>query len=161
MNAENVEWSISDQNAGYSLPSRYFYDENVFQREKSKIFFKSWHLVGHVNELREPGSFVTHDIFDQSVIVIAGREGKIRAFHNVCQHRGNRLVEARRGKSPTLTCGYHAWTYSLDGCLRGAPNAQRHRGLPQEPIMDSSRFASRSSHPSYSSIWTATRSRSP
>jgi carnitine monooxygenase subunit len=124
MNAENVEWSISDQNAGYSLPSRYFYDENVFQREKSKIFFKSWHLVGHVNELREPGAFVTHDIFDQSVIVIAGREGKIRAFHNVCQHRGNRLVEARRGKSPTLTCGYHAWTYALDGCLRGAPNIQ-------------------------------------
>jgi phenylpropionate dioxygenase-like ring-hydroxylating dioxygenase large terminal subunit len=124
MNAENVEWSISDQNAGYSLPPRYFYDENVFQREKSKIFFKSWHLVGHVNELREPGSFVTHDIFDQSVIVIAGREGKIRAFHNVCQHRGNRLVEARRGKSPTLTCGYHAWTYALDGCLRGAPNVQ-------------------------------------
>ena len=124
MNAENVEWSISDQNAGYSLPSRYFYDENVFQREKSKIFFKSWHLVGHMNELREPGSFVTHDIFDQSVIVIAGREGKIRAFHNVCQHRGNRLVEARRGKSPTLTCGYHAWTYALDGCLRGAPNVQ-------------------------------------
>ena len=124
MNTESIEWSVDDQRAGYSLPARYFYDETVFQREKSRIFFKSWHLVAHVNELREPGSFVTHDIFEQSVIVVAGREGEIRAFHNVCQHRGNRLVEARRGKSPTLTCGYHAWTYALDGCLRGAPNIQ-------------------------------------
>jgi carnitine monooxygenase subunit len=124
MNTEKVEWSIDDQNAGYSLPARFFYDENVFNREKSKIFFKSWHLVAHLNELREPGSFVTHDIFEQSVLVVAGREGEIRAFHNVCQHRGNRLVDARRGKTPTLTCGYHAWTYALDGCLRGAPNVQ-------------------------------------
>jgi choline monooxygenase len=124
MNAENVEWSVHDREAGYSLPSRYFYDPSVFDQEKSKIFFKSWHLVAHVSELREPGSFVTQDIFEQSVIVIAGREGEIRAFHNVCQHRGNRLVGARRGKSPSLTCGYHAWSYGLDGCLRGAPNVQ-------------------------------------
>jgi carnitine monooxygenase subunit len=129
MNTETIDWSINDQNAGYALPARYFYDEHVFNQEKSKIFFKSWHLVAHLNELREPGSFVTHDIFEQSVLVVAGREGEIRAFHNVCQHRGNRLVEARRGKSPTLTCGYHAWTYALDGCLRGAPNAQGVRGF--------------------------------
>jgi choline monooxygenase len=122
MNAETIEWSVEDQRAGYSLPARYFYDEGVFHQEKSRIFFKSWHLVAHLNELREPGSFVTHDIFEQSVLIVAGRGGEIRAFHNVCQHRGNRLVEARRGKTPTFTCGYHAWTYALDGCLRGAPN---------------------------------------
>lgn len=122
--ADETEWSAEEQAAGYALPARFFFDEGVYLKEKTKIFFKSWHLVGHINELREPGSFVTHDIFDQSVIVIAGRNGEIRAFHNVCQHRGNRLVEARRGKSPTLTCGYHAWTYALDGCLRGAPNVQ-------------------------------------
>jgi phenylpropionate dioxygenase-like ring-hydroxylating dioxygenase large terminal subunit len=127
MSTEKAVWSEADQQAGYSLPARFFYDESVFQAEKTKIFFKSWHLVAHVNELREPGAFVTHDIFEQSVIVIAGRGGEIRAFHNVCQHRGNRLVEARRGKSPVLTCGYHAWTYGLDGCLRGAPTIQ---GVP-------------------------------
>ncbi|HLY51434.1 MAG TPA: Rieske (2Fe-2S) protein, partial [Steroidobacteraceae bacterium] len=124
LQAQTAPWSAEDQEAGYSLPARYFYDEEVFRHEKSKIFFKSWHLVAHVNELRTPGSFVTHDIFEQSVIVIAGRDGELRAFHNVCQHRGNRLLEARRGKTPTLTCGYHAWTYALDGCLRGAPNIQ-------------------------------------
>jgi choline monooxygenase len=124
MMIDTADWSVQDQDAGYSLPARYFYDRDVFDREKSRIFFRSWHLIAHVNELREPGAFVTQDIFEQSVIVVAGREGEIRAFHNVCQHRGNRLVEARRGRTPILTCGYHAWSYALDGCLRGAPNVQ-------------------------------------
>jgi carnitine monooxygenase subunit len=122
-------WSIADQEAGFSLPSHFFYDDAVFQAEKHKVFFKSWHLVGHVNELREPGSFMTHDIFDQSIIVVMGRDGVMRAFHNVCQHRGNRLVESRRGKVAMLTCAYHAWTYALDGCLRGAAQTQNIPGF--------------------------------
>jgi choline monooxygenase len=129
MSTRASEWSIADQEAGYSLPARYFYDADIFEREKSRIFFKSWHLVAHANELSQPGSFVTHDIFEQSVLVVAGRDGVIRAFHNVCQHRGNRLVGARRGATPTFTCGYHAWTYTLDGCLRGAPNVSGIRGF--------------------------------
>ncbi|MEA3135683.1 MAG: carnitine monooxygenase subunit [Gammaproteobacteria bacterium] len=129
MSIERDSWSVEDQEAGFTPPSRFFYDDAVFEREKAKIFFKSWHLVAHANELREPGTFVTHQIFEQSVIVVAGRDGEIRAFHNVCQHRGNRLVEARRGKVSMLTCGYHAWTYSLDGCLRGAAHTQRVAGF--------------------------------
>src|SRR6202790_3313481 len=127
MGIDEATWSAADQEAGYALPPRFFYDEAVCEQEKTKIFFKSWHLVAHVNELREPGTFVTQQVFEQSVIVVAGRDGEIRAFHNVCQHRGNRLVESRRGKVSMLTCGYHAWTYALDGCLRGAPNTQ---GVP-------------------------------
>jgi choline monooxygenase len=129
MATDETSWSIEDQEAGYTLPARFFYDEGVFEQEKFRIFFKSWHLVAHVNELREPGSFVTHEIFDQSVIVVAGRDGQIRAFHNVCQHRGNRLLEARRGKAALLTCAYHAWTYALDGCLRGASLTQNVAGF--------------------------------
>jgi choline monooxygenase len=121
MNVESDRWNSEDQAAGRSLPARYFYDADVFEQEKAKIFLKSWHLIGHCNELREPGSFVTFDLFDQSIIAVAGRDGTIRAFHNVCRHRGNRLVEARRGKVAMFTCGYHAWTYALDGCLKGAP----------------------------------------
>ena len=129
MKVEEPSWSIEDQEAGYTLPAPFFYEESVFQREKTGIFFKSWHLVGHVNELREPGSFLTHEIFEQGILVVAGRDGVIRAFHNVCQHRGNRLVESRRGKVSMLTCGYHAWTYSLDGCLRGASHTQSVAGF--------------------------------
>src|SRR5216684_5774018 len=95
MGIDEASWSVADQDAGYALPPRFFYDGAVFEQEKAKIFFKSWHLVAHVNELREPGTFVTHQIFEQSVIVVAGRDGEIGAFHNVCQHGGNRL--SRRG----------------------------------------------------------------
>jgi choline monooxygenase len=124
MSSADAFWSTADQEAGYSPPARFFYDPAICAAEKTHIFFKSWHLVGHLNELAEPGQFMTCDIFEQSVIVIAGRDGAIRAFHNVCQHRGNRLVEARRGKAPALTCGYHAWTYATDGSLRGAPRTE-------------------------------------
>jgi phenylpropionate dioxygenase-like ring-hydroxylating dioxygenase large terminal subunit len=124
MNSTEPTWSAADQEAGLTLPARFFYDAQVFEQEKHKIFFKSWHLAAHVNELRQPGQYVTIEIFEQSVLVVAGRDGEIRAFHNVCQHRGNRLVEGRRGKAAMLTCGYHAWTYALDGCLRGASHSQ-------------------------------------
>ena len=120
----SVEWSESDQAAGWSLPAPYFYDTTIFQKERLLIFFRSWHLVAHVNELRNPGDFVTYDILDQSVIVTRSKEGGIKAFHNVCQHRGNRLIDAPRGHTPAITCGYHAWTYAMDGKLRGAPRTE-------------------------------------
>src|SRR6185312_4288656 len=122
--AMSFEWNESDQAAGCSLPAPYFYDTDIFQKERTSIFFRSWHLVAHVNELRAPGDFVTYTILDQSVIVTRSKEGGTRAFHNVCQHRGNRLVEAPRGHVPAITCGYHAWTYSMDGRLRGAPRTE-------------------------------------
>jgi carnitine monooxygenase subunit len=123
MNNAALIWSEEDQRAGYALPPAFFYDPQVFEREKTAIFLKSWHLVAHVSELQEPGRFVTHDFLDQSILVVAGRDGVIRAFHNVCQHRGNRLVDKRRGHVSLLTCAYHAWTYSLDGCLRAASHS--------------------------------------
>jgi phenylpropionate dioxygenase-like ring-hydroxylating dioxygenase large terminal subunit len=117
-------WTESDQAAGFSLPARYFYDESIHRLERDRIFLKSWHLVAHVSELATPGAFVTQEIFDQSVLVMAARDGVIRAFHNVCRHRGNRLVEQRRGRMPAVVCGYHAWTYANDGSLRGAPRSE-------------------------------------
>ncbi len=119
-----LAWTETDQAAGFSLPARYFYDEAIHRRERDGIFLKSWHLVGHVGEFAVPGAFVTHEIFDQSILVMKGRDGVIRAFHNVCRHRGNRLVDARRGQTPLVVCGYHAWTYEPDGKLRGAPRSE-------------------------------------
>ena len=129
MASHDSDWSSADQQAGYSLPAHYFYDQAVFEKEKANIFLKSWHLVAHVNELRDSGAFLTFEIFDQSVLVIRGRDGKIRAFHNVCQHRGNRLVQGRSGKAQLLTCAYHAWTYAADGSLKGAPHTERLGGF--------------------------------
>ncbi|MFI4888952.1 MAG: aromatic ring-hydroxylating dioxygenase subunit alpha [Steroidobacterales bacterium] len=129
MARNDTDWSSADQQAGYSLPAHYFYDQVVFEKEKANIFLKSWHLVAHANELRDSGAFVTFEIFDQSVLVIRGRDGELRAFHNVCQHRGNRLVQGRSGKAQLLTCAYHAWTYASDGSLKGAPHTERLSGF--------------------------------
>ena len=119
----SLPWSTADQAAGYSLPATYFYDAEVFRQERARIFLRSWHLVAHVNELRNPGDFVTYEILDQSVIVTRSKDA-LHAFHNACQHRGNRLLELPRGHTPAITCGYHAWTYALDGKLRGAPRSE-------------------------------------
>ena len=86
----------------------------------------AWHVIGHTSELSTPGQFVMTDVFDQSVIAACGRDGQVHAFHNVCQHRGNRLVEARRGEQKGLfRCAYHSWCYGADGSLRGAPRTDR------------------------------------
>ena len=122
---KSTTWDLRDPELDKTMPSRFFFDRDVFEAEKREIFFKSWHCVAHINELSEPGSFVTQDIFEQSVLVVGGRDGAVRAFHNVCQHRGNRLLSQRRGKlSTVIRCPYHSWCYGHDGSLRSAPRSE-------------------------------------
>jgi phenylpropionate dioxygenase-like ring-hydroxylating dioxygenase large terminal subunit len=111
--------------AALTLPSRYFLDEAVFARERSSIFMSAWHAVGHKSELTTPGQFVMRDIFDQSVVVSCDSAGSVHAFHNVCQHRGNRLIEQPRGlQKGGFRCAYHSWCYNLDGSLMSAPRTE-------------------------------------
>ncbi|KER72914.1 aromatic ring-hydroxylating oxygenase subunit alpha [Burkholderia aenigmatica] len=119
-------WKQQRPERALTLPSRYFYDDAVFAAERDRIFMSAWHVIGHTSELSTPGQFVMTDVFDQSVIAACGRDGQVHAFHNVCQHRGNRLVEARRGEQKGLfRCAYHSWCYGADGSLRGAPRTDR------------------------------------
>jgi choline monooxygenase len=126
LEAKTLDWTPDAPERALTLPARYFYDTEIFARERDRIFYPGWHNVAHENELKEPGSFVTFDIFDQSVVVMRGDDGILRAFHNVCQHRGNRLLNERRGKlGSVLRCGYHSWCYGLDGALKSAPRTER------------------------------------
>jgi carnitine monooxygenase subunit len=123
---KSLDWAPSAPERALTLPARYFYDERVFDAEREHVFYPAWHCVAHVNELKEPGAYVTFDILDQSVIAMCDDGGEIRAFHNACQHRGNRLLSARRGKLGTvLRCGYHSWCYGRDGTLKTAPRSER------------------------------------
>jgi len=125
MPSQVMPWDHSDPTTGHSMPAAYFYDAQVFEDEKQNIFMKCWHVVGHVNEFKEPGSYIVQDIFEQSVLVMSHKDGQIRAFHNACRHRGNRLLSERRGKIPAvLRCGYHSWCYGPDGALRSAPRTE-------------------------------------
>jgi carnitine monooxygenase subunit len=125
MGKSDLIWDYSDPATGTTMPAPYFFDPQVFAKERERIFMRCWHLVGHVNEFAEPGNYVVQDIFEQSVVVTGGTDGKIHAWHNVCRHRGNRLMTERRGKvGAVLRCQYHSWCYSLDGGLRAAPRTE-------------------------------------
>ncbi len=119
------EWDHSDPATGTSMPAPYFFAPDVHAAERDAIFLKCWHVVGHVSEFARPGAFVTQAIDDQSVIVAAGHDGAIAAFHNACRHRGNRLIDERRGQiGAVIRCAYHSWCYNLDGSLRAAPRTE-------------------------------------
>jgi carnitine monooxygenase subunit len=125
MTIAQLTWDYSNPRTGTSMPAPFFFDQGVFDEEKAKIFMNCWHVVGHLSEFARPGDFVVQEIFEQSVIVMAGKDGEINAFHNVCRHRGNRLIEGRRGnKTGVIRCLYHSWCYNQDGSLRGAPRTE-------------------------------------
>jgi Rieske 2Fe-2S family protein len=106
-----------------TLAARYFLSADVFAEEQQKIFSRHWLCAGREEALPGPGDWYLVSLGRYSVIVLRDAEGSLRAFHNVCRHRGTRLCEGTRGRfSRTIQCPYHAWTYSLDGTLLGAPS---------------------------------------
>jgi glycine betaine catabolism A len=107
-----------------TLPGRYYVDPALFQREQAAIFGRLWVCAGREEEVVAGGDYLLAEVAGESVLVVRGRDGRVRAFLNVCRHRGARLCTAERGHLPgALQCRYHAWTYGLDGRLTGAPNA--------------------------------------
>src|SRR5271166_80349 len=77
----------------YTLPSRYFFDPAIYEREKEEIFFKHWWFAGHRSEVSQPGNYITRAIFDQSILIVRGSDNVLRAFYNVCTHRAFELVQ--------------------------------------------------------------------
>lgn len=114
----------ADPLTSMTLPSRYYTDPTIHELELATIFRRSWCYVGHVGDLREPGAFLTDEIARQPVAIVRGADYAIRAFHNVCQHRGHVLLKGRGKISGNIVCPYHAWNYGLDGELTGAPMTQ-------------------------------------
>ena len=104
-----------------ALPGRYYTDPAIFARELEQLFGARWLCVGRQSQLEAPGSTVLFELGRESVIVVRGEDDQIRAFHNVCRHRGARLCMVG-GQYSRIRCPYHAWTYGLDGRLVGAPN---------------------------------------
>ena len=103
------------------LPNEAYWSEDWFRLEQSRIFGRNWVFAGATAQIPEPGDCKPLDVAGVPVLLVRGRDGVVRAFQNVCRHRGMTLVDAPCRKA-TLTCPYHAWTYALDGRLRARPH---------------------------------------
>jgi phenylpropionate dioxygenase-like ring-hydroxylating dioxygenase large terminal subunit len=122
----------SDPLDGMSLPGWLYFDPEFFEAEKKAFLRSAAQVVCHESEIAEAGEWRTLEYLGESVIVIRGDDGKVRAFSNVCRHRGSRLVDGTGGCAKVLTCPYHAWSYARDGRLVGVPHRNEYPGLKTE-----------------------------
>lgn len=103
------------------LPGWTYHSPALLELEKEQVFRNHWQIVGHVSDVPEPGDYLTMDVVGERALVVRGKDGVVRAFHNMCRHRGSRVVADSQGSCKgALVCPFHGWVYNLDGTLRGA-----------------------------------------
>lgn len=119
---------------GYTLPIRWYTDPVIYAAEERQVFRRCWQYVGLQEQIAEPGDYFTCLVGAVPVIITRDESGMIRAFVNVCRHRGSQLVNQECGHRTVFQCAYHAWSYNLDGSLRAAP------GMRDEPGFDRAQF---------------------
>ena len=91
--------------------------EAVYEEERERLFFAGWVCIGRAQEIAAPGDYLVRDVVGESVFVVRNRDGELRAFYNVCRHRGTAVVEEACGQAVRFQCPYHAWIYDLEGNL--------------------------------------------
>ena len=103
------------------LPGWTYHSPEMFALEREKLFLTHWQIAGHVNDIPAPGDWLTFDMLGERAVVMRGADGVVRAFHNLCRHRGARVVDGDKGHCRgSIVCPFHGWVYNLDGTLRGA-----------------------------------------
>jgi choline monooxygenase len=117
----------------HTLPYSWYTDPEILRREEERIFRSAWQYAGHLGDLPEPGTFFTTRAGRTPLVVTRARDGELRAFVNVCRHRGFPVADGR-GRREALQCAYHAWTYGLDGSLRAAPRSEEEPDFPREEL---------------------------
>jgi choline monooxygenase len=116
-----MNWHLDPRLAHAStLPARYYNDSAVLDAENRNVFGRTWQLAGRLEQVRDAGEYFTTTIAGEPVLVVRGADGVLRAMSNVCRHRAGPVAKGE-GKRPVLQCGYHGWTYSLDGRLAVTP----------------------------------------
>jgi phenylpropionate dioxygenase-like ring-hydroxylating dioxygenase large terminal subunit len=131
-----------------TLPSAWYLDEDIYALEREHIFMREWLCVAREEELSGPGDHRVLDLYGESILLLRNTEGELRAFYNVCRHRGARLCasqpeQASADRLPlrggvqgnrSIMCPYHAWSYDLDGRLQRTPHLGADAGLNREEL---------------------------
>ncbi|SCK29587.1 aromatic ring-hydroxylating dioxygenase subunit alpha [Vogesella sp. LIG4] len=121
-NAAKTLAYLQQRKPRHVLSRELYIDPDVYRDDLAQIWHKEWIFAGHGFELEKPGQYMTLQVGDYPLVVMRGADGEVRAFHNVCPHRGSRLCQGASGKSARLVCPYHKWTFGLDGKLLFAGN---------------------------------------
>lgn len=116
-----------------AMPKSVYTSESFAELEQKHIFGREWLCAGRAEGLKEPGDYLTMQIAGEPIIILRDRDGTLRGLSNVCRHRMSTLLEGR-GNTRSIVCPYHAWTYNLDGSLRGAPAMARNEGFCKEDV---------------------------
>jgi choline monooxygenase len=117
-----------------ALSPRLYRDPEVLEREQTRIFARTWQFAGHVSQLPGPGSYLTASAGVEPVLVLRDDDGELRAFRNVCRHRGSRLLSGSGDCGKAIRCRYHGWTYRFDGSLIGVPEGRSIPGLDKSAL---------------------------
>jgi Rieske 2Fe-2S family protein len=133
-----VAAALKLQPRAHSLHQVLYNSEEAYQHDIERIFMRHWCLAGHASLAPRPGDYFLCEIAGESVIIVRGPDGELRAFANVCRHRGSHVCTKPQGHAKVLVCPYHAWAYNLDGSLRSA------RHMPRE--LDKSRYGLKPIH---------------
>ncbi|HEY6718227.1 MAG TPA: aromatic ring-hydroxylating dioxygenase subunit alpha, partial [Reyranella sp.] len=115
--APEISRLVAEHRPGGPLERDFYVASEVFAADLARIFHRHWIFVGYAFQVPRPGDFFTYKVGTESIIVLRDRAGAIRAFHNVCRHRGSRICKTEQGNAHRLVCPYHRWTYELDGSL--------------------------------------------
>ena len=118
----------ADISRAWSIPAPFYTDPAVWARERERIFARAWQVVGHRGQLLQPGDFFTTELLGEPLLLVRGAQGELRGFYNVCRHRAGPPAEGC-GSRKLFRCGYHGWTYGLDGALISAPEFEGQPGF--------------------------------
>ena len=123
---------VAGHRSGGPLVRDFYVSPEVFAADLARIFHRHWVFAGYAFQVARPGDFFTWKLGTESIIVARDRAGEIRAFHNVCRHRGSIICKAEHGNAHRLVCPYHRWTYELDGSL--VLDTQREFGIDRATL---------------------------
>ena len=118
--AEVMSRLAANTRVGYSFDQEFYTSDAVFDADMAKVVSRKWLLAGHISRIPEKGDYFLFRVGREQIIVIRENENNVRAFFNVCRHRGSTICQADSGNAPRLVCPYHAWTFGLDGRLIAA-----------------------------------------
>ena len=106
----------------FTIPSSWYTDQELYQHELQTVFSRSWQVAARLDQLKEPGHYITAEIAGEPLLIARGQDDQIRAFFNVCRHHAAAVMTEPAGTAQHFRCPYHGWTYALDGRLKGTPD---------------------------------------